>query len=94
MVIPRDGGPAFPQPIHKCQFDTTPQDFKDTGCGGMSMRDYFAGMALQGLYANPGWFLSVEAAQKSGQASAETVYLTVKAAYRAADFMLKERTGL
>jgi len=54
MTTKNDGGPAFPQPIHKHQFDTTPRDFTDNGCEGMSLRDWFAGMALQGMLSgNP-----------------------------------------
>jgi hypothetical protein len=41
-----DGGPAFPLPIHKKAFDTTPRDFVENRAGGMTLRDYFAAAAL------------------------------------------------
>lgn len=40
-MTPDDGGPAFPGPDHISQ----PDDIHE----GMSLRDWFAGMALQGL---------------------------------------------
>lgn len=45
-----DGGPAFPQSIFH---DETPSDdsFVETK-GGMSLRDYFAGQALNGMLAS------------------------------------------
>jgi hypothetical protein len=44
--IKDDGGPAFP---FKCQGPTTgPETYY-----GMSLRDWFAGMALQGLMRHP-----------------------------------------
>lgn len=53
-----DGGPAFPLPIQKQRFDTTPEDFKQTGTGGMTLRDWFAGQATEkdietNRYPNP-----------------------------------------
>ena len=50
-----DGGPAFPwapgaQPQNP---DGTWNQTWDPGESGMSLRDWFAGMAMQGLLANP-----------------------------------------
>lgn len=64
-----DGGPAFPcglqsghlQPMHE----------------GLSLRDYFAAKALQGLLANPEWNLNHHSASQE--------------AYGHADAMLKAR---
>ena len=77
MIQPiNDGGPAFPaQPIHK---------FPDgaiisTNQGGMTLRDYFAGQALQGLLS------SIEPNQLW---CGEDVAVTC---YRTADAMLKAR---
>jgi hypothetical protein len=42
----KDGGPAFPQ--HG--FDTVAERF--TSQGGMTLRDYFAGLALMGVMAS------------------------------------------
>jgi hypothetical protein len=50
MSTPDDGGPAFPRPV---------QDDRDcagrftSGYGGMSLRAYFAGQAMQAMLANP-----------------------------------------
>lgn len=43
MSIPDDGGPAFPSP------DTRGYD----GVPGMTLRDWFAGQALAGIWACP-----------------------------------------
>ena len=48
-----DGGPVFPQPFYKDQItgQYVPVDaFGDLG--GMTLRDYFAAAALQGMLAN------------------------------------------
>ena len=41
-----DGGPAFP-----CDNDPTPNDFGNLPESGMSLRDYFAAKAMQGICA-------------------------------------------
>lgn len=41
-----DGGPAFP-----CEVYLSPQDTMATKCPGMTLRDWFAGQALQGYLA-------------------------------------------
>jgi hypothetical protein len=46
MSKKQDGGPAYPQPIHKHYHDTRPEDFDETGRGGMSLRKWLAGQAL------------------------------------------------
>ena len=47
-----DGGPAFPQPQGKDE-DGAPYSAREIpGDSGMSLRDWFAGMALQGLLAS------------------------------------------
>lgn len=50
MSKPIDGGPAFPQRPFKTQAGDLdwPHGW---GFGGMSLRDWFAGMALQGVLA-------------------------------------------
>lgn len=46
-----NGGPAFPVPNGvRC----------GTDCNGMSLRDWFAGMAIQGLMANNEFLLRVD----------------------------------
>jgi hypothetical protein len=62
MAKIEDGGPIFPAP----GYSTSP---------GMSLRDYFAAMAMQGLLG-AGLIASEDAAERS---------------YRMADYMLSER---
>lgn len=45
----KTGGPAFPLP---CQEDIDCAGRAKSGYGGMTLRDYFAAKALQGLLAN------------------------------------------
>ena len=68
----KDGGPAFPT--------TKPLDFWGDPHGGMSLRDYFAAAALQGMHARDTY--------DSGLAEpTQRAHL----AYIDADAMLKER---
>lgn len=53
MSATNDGGPAFPVAIMARQADGQPLTGYDFGVGGMSLRDWFAGMALQGYCARP-----------------------------------------
>ena len=66
-----DGGQAFPVPGHYAGYEQ-----EEAGRNGMSLREWFAGMAMQGLWSNPGCDYSHEEA-------AET-------AYKQADAMLAE----
>jgi hypothetical protein len=61
------GGPAFPTPTHNLQND------------GMTLRDYFAAKAMQGLLADPAWRRDMDFEE------------TAWAAYEQADAMLKAR---
>jgi hypothetical protein len=61
------GGPAFPTPAHNLQND------------GMTLRDYFAANAIQGLLADPAWRRDMDFEE------------TAWAAYEQADAMLKAR---
>ena len=45
-----DGGPAFPQQLSDCQRERG--STADFGCGGMSLRDWFAAKALIALAAD------------------------------------------
>jgi len=47
----KDGGPAFPIP----PIDNGPGNIKSQPHYGMSLRDWFAGMALQGILAGRYW---------------------------------------
>lgn len=73
MSAHENGGPAFPEQGSRG---------KAASGEGMSLRDYFAAKAMQGMYASdtPEWFLP------DGQE-----YRRAEAAYRLADAMLKER---
>jgi len=69
-----DGGPAFPLPV-------TDQECCrrfESGYGGMTLRDYFAAKALQGICS-------------SGPGMSWTEDLLACEAYRLADAMLKAR---
>ena len=72
-----DGGPAFPVPDVPYQKWGGGETFHQPAKPGMSLRDWFAGMALQGVVANPA--RSVEA----------NVTRDAKAAYLLADAMLE-----
>lgn len=50
MTHKHNGGPAFPLPVA----DQECSDRFESGYGGMSLLDYFAAKALQGLLSNPG----------------------------------------
>jgi len=51
---PEDGGAAFPVPMFTRQADGQPMCASDffEGGNGMSLRDWFAGMALQGIISS------------------------------------------
>ena len=67
------GGPAFPTPTHNLQND------------GMTLRDYFAAKAMQGMLADPDTARTVQKARrKLDEAVADMAYMF-------ADAMLKAR---
>ena len=70
-----DGGPAFP---------VSSEIYNGTGLCGMTLRDYFAAAALQGLLGNSEFH--VETDVESEIPNAIATY-----AYQAADSMLKAR---
>ena len=72
-----DGGPAFPTVI-KNHVPGEPLKVKEDYYPGMTLRDWFAGMALQGGLSNPGFGGGTE----EGWA---------REAYRFADAMIAER---
>lgn len=71
MMMRKDGGPAFPRVVdyHDGDYEIEP---------GMSLRDWFAGMALAGMMANP-------------EALNEMITDYARACYAFADAMLAER---
>ena len=76
-----DGGPAFPEINTSLDYDRDREShFPNTyTSGGMSLRDWFAGMALQGIYASD--------AENRIDAPHAAVW-----AYDAADAMIAERS--
>lgn len=70
--------PAFPRP-----YSNTPGGLPIVSQSGMTLRDYFAAHALQGMLANPSE--NAESAWNSDAVAAQW-------AYKLADAMLKERS--
>lgn len=76
-----DGGPAFPAPA------AAVARFGDANADaflGMSLRDYFAAKALQGLASNPSFLDSTDS---------RAVQYTAEGAYQLADAMLSARAA-
>lgn len=71
MATQNNGGPAFP-----CPTGTDGGSLYD----GMSLRDWFAGMALSAICSKPGWLISQDAP------------VIARQSYEAADAMLAVRT--
>jgi len=73
-----DGDQAFP----------TDKDTWDSGFGGMSLRDYYAGQAMQGILSSPSKFI-LNGKTISGDDHAENPIST--AAYGIADAMISRK---
>ena len=77
----KDGMPAFPG---------TEANGLNNGCPGLSMRDYFAAKALQGLLANPGG--PIQANDRCGWSFCNcNIEQVASEAYGFADAMIKAR---
>jgi hypothetical protein len=75
-----NGGSAFPEIVTELNFHT--HEYENThSIGGMTLRDYFAAKAMQGLMRDVAWDYS------RGHCNAELV----SRAYIIADQMLNER---
>lgn len=74
----KDGGTAFPTPVHRGMHDRDP-----VYDPGMSLRDWFAGMALQGMIAA---YWEGERGPNADESKTMT-----RGAYQFADAMLRER---
>ena len=70
------GGPAFPTEVSESGEDGYEVPYFETG---MTLRDYFASKAMQGLY-------------QAGKDYQATVQMIAHEAYEIADAMLKERS--
>ena len=88
MSTTNDGGPAFPQPFQFRHSDGQPmfptEYYKESG--GITIRDYFAAAALQGMMAaGDKWSWRDTDAEPAPSAVANE-------AYAIADAMIKERS--
>lgn len=72
---PKDGGPAFPRTREG---------------SGMSLRDWFAGIALQGMAGNPAFLVAAREEAKEEPVT-DTVRICAQGAYEFADAMIAER---
>jgi hypothetical protein len=73
----KDGGPAFPTHVYDPRIEPDPR-FSIATIQGMTMRDWFAGMAMQGYIS-------------AGVPSEVTYRDMAEKFYKAADAMLEER---
>lgn len=94
MTTTKDGGPAFPHAKVNTDPFTQSQDIEKLQ--GMSLRDYFAAAALQGLLASEVFMGVVDATSKSlGMNAKEEAEIqprvVSKTAYCIADAMIKAR---
>lgn len=90
MTTPKNGGPAFPagivrksRPAHDPGADFYVTDFTEPRNAGMTLRDYFAAKAMQGMLANPN--------QDYAPLTIRAQEAVVAGAYEMADAMLKAR---
>lgn len=74
-----DGGPAFPVPDNVAWDESEP-----TAIAGMSLRDYFAAKAMQGLLVKPNECTGVVGVNMFE-------HLLAKSSYKIADAMLEAR---
>jgi hypothetical protein len=84
MNTPNDGGPIAPNMIQETPIDSqgTVMQSKMIAEGGMSLRDWFAGMIIGGIVSDP----TVRSLDHSAPGHAKTAYIV-------ADAMLAARTG-
>lgn len=79
MTKPKDGGSAFPREQKLIVHDDGTERFTAVE-RGMTLRDYFAAAALQGMLTNRDYYSDIERFTKE--------------AYEAADAMLKQREAI
>jgi|WetSurMetagenome_2_1015567.scaffolds.fasta_scaffold159204_2 hypothetical protein len=85
MVEHDDGGPAFPMPSGMEPRVNTTTHFNE----GMSLRDWFAGMAMQSLLINPDYADEIDDA--AAEEGVDIHDLASHLAFDLADAMLKAR---
>lgn len=83
MATKKDGGQAFP-----CAPGGTGEEF-EPGAEGMTLRDYFAGQALNGFFSSPAWMKGADAAAL--KSDAKLADALAEFAYQYADAMIAER---
>ena len=94
MTAKENGGSAFPnqEAIEFVQMEGKPETARPTKyiwTGGMTLRDWFAGKAMQGLISTDvGWKVIIEQAKDKGIERAEVV---ADCAYELADALLAQR---
>ena len=75
--------PAFPVPLSEHQ------TLKSTAANGMTLRDYFAAKAMQGLVGSAEWCEDIS--EPEARCGLEATEFTARSAYIIADAMLKAR---
>lgn len=91
MTTKTDGGPAFPIP---CEEDVKCGPRFESGYGGLTLRDYFAAKAMQGLLTKHGGYeddMSAPYSVVSFSENAPNVDQAAEYAYAQADAMIKAR---
>lgn len=73
MSTPNDGGAAFPVPPERINAFPDGQTNWAYAHPGMTLRDYFAAKALQGLSANPNYESLVQDAARFAYAQADAM---------------------
>lgn len=81
METKNDGGAAFPRPLANGQMDG--KLYVDEGATGMSLRDYFAGKAMNGILSDPN-------VRIGGDKEADEI---AQASFLIADAMIRARGG-
>lgn len=90
MIDREDGGAAFPHIGKAYAGEYLGQvSYKDAPMPGMTLRDYFAGQALEGICSNPD---ITTKSQKAGLNTEECRLAYSEAAYKTADAMLAARS--
>jgi hypothetical protein len=84
MTMSNTGGPAFPTTVHNYGDGMYASE-------GLSIRDYFAAKAMQGLISDEDWRESADWREEKFEESAADY--TACAAYVMADAMLRAREG-
>ena len=80
----KNGGPAFPQPLVYTSTGSGIVSADEVDAGGMTLRDYFAAKAMQGIF-------SMIATGAHGTTASDIEGGIAREAYMLADAMLKAR---